>query len=444
MTGPSCSHPSRGVIWRVSARGGAPAQVTSPGAGLQHLWPQALRGRNEFLYIERVQATAPRIAARWHSLDSKEDAEILQTQGRVMYAGGQLFYPQGGQLLMQPFDVASRQLGSTPRIVVPDLAINLNGRAGYFVTDAGVLAYRQSTASNVNSLVWRTRNSADAVEIDRGKIFARVALSPDGTRAVVQISSADTAGGQFADLWMYDLVRNVPTRFTSEPGFEAFPVWSPDGKLVAYSSATAAVTGDATVWVKLASGGEPARQISKRVGTPRAFTPDGKSMIMILRTDAGPSASMQPLDGSEPTTLMTNALDLAISPDGAWIAYSSADALINDIYLQAFPPRGEKWRVSVSGGVDPHWSHDGRELFFVATGNLMVVPFDGKPAGLPRPTVLFSQVLPGPAFVIGTGTPRFGVAPDRKRFLMIAPPAAARDSSPLTVIVNWPELLKEP
>ena len=96
---------------------------------------------------------------------------------------------------------------------------------------------------------------------------------------------------------------------------------------------------------------------------------------------------------------MTNALDLAISPDGAWIAYSSADALINDIYLQAFPPRGEKWRVSLSGGVDPHWSHDGRELFFVVAGNLMVVPFDGNPARLPRPTVLFSQVLPGPSFV---------------------------------------------
>ena len=51
--------------------------------------------------------------------------------------------------------------------------------------------------------------------------------------------------------------------------------------------------------------------------------------------------------------------------DGRWIAYQSTEAGQTDVYVEAFPGPGQKFRISTSGGGAPRWRADGRELLYM-------------------------------------------------------------------------------
>jgi predicted Ser/Thr protein kinase len=122
-----------------------------------------------------------------------------------------------------------------------------------------------------------------------------------------------------------------------------------------------------------------------------------------------------------------------------WVAYHSNDTGRNEVYIQAFPePRG-KFQISTGGGQYPQWGAGGRELFYVAPDNkLMAVSLklgtDSVEPSAPRE--LF--VLPA----VDTGWNPYDTDPDGQRFLVRATPERAA-AQPLTVIVNWPALLKK-
>jgi hypothetical protein len=130
------------------------------------------------------------------------------------------------------------------------------------------------------------------------------------------------------------------------------------------------------------------------------------------------------------------------SPDGHWIAYTSDESGSDEIYVREFSsgPEGSqdaagKWLISKSGGTEPRWRGDGKELFYVAPdGKLMSVEISAKPvfqAGMPRP--LFQLPL---GFIGVEGTS------DGTRFL-IGVPVAQSASVPFTVVLNWQTTLKK-
>ena len=115
-----------------------------------------------------------------------------------------------------------------------------------------------------------------------------------------------------------------------------------------------------------------------------------------------------------------------LSPDGRWLAYQSNETGSFEIYVQAFPGREGKWRVSVKGGTHPIWSRDGKELFYIAADNkLMAVDV--------KSGARFEHGVPKPLFEARTG---FDVSPDGKRFLLVVPLEQAANP-PMTVVVNW-------
>ena len=126
-----------------------------------------------------------------------------------------------------------------------------------------------------------------------------------------------------------------------------------------------------------------------------------------------------------------------LSPNGKWLAYRSDEAKRSEIYVMTFPNPGGKWQISNSGGTNPTWSRDGKELFFVSPDNkMMAVDIKGT-GGNPEPGVpkaLFDVRL-------GVGNARFDVAKDG-RFL-IPTPLEQSASAPITVVVNWTAGLKK-
>lgn len=108
------------------------------------------------------------------------------------------------------------------------------------------------------------------------------------------------------------------------------------------------------------------------------------------------------------------------------------------MFVQPFPATGQKWQISNAGGVEPQWSGDGNELFYLAGSTLMSVELRAKggvlQAGIPKP--LF-QALVGP---LGPPRNRYLAAKDGRKFLIVEREETA--TPPFTVVTNWPGLLE--
>src|SRR5262249_25605021 len=122
------------------------------------------------------------------------------------------------------------------------------------------------------------------------------------------------------------------------------------------------------------------------------------------------------------------------SPDGRWVAYVADDTGGSDVYVQAFPATSRRWRVSTSGGDDPQWRRDGRELFYVAANGWLTavaVTDHGESISFGAPQTLFR--IPMKYTLLRN---RYSVGADGNHFLVDLP--VDEDAGvPMTVIVNW-------
>lgn len=124
-----------------------------------------------------------------------------------------------------------------------------------------------------------------------------------------------------------------------------------------------------------------------------------------------------------------------LAPDGRWLAYTSMESGVPEVYVRAFPGPGGKWQISNGGGGGPQWRGDGRELFFRANRGttLMAVTIDaGAAFQAGTPARLFEVSMTG-------GDPvrnRYVAAADGQRFLVNVPQDAA-GLDVFNVVLNW-------
>jgi dipeptidyl aminopeptidase/acylaminoacyl peptidase len=239
-----------------------------------------------------------------------------------------------------------------------------------------------------------------------------------------------------------DLERRVSTRFT----FQScnVPIWSSDGRTIVF-----AVVGNGLVDLgqRPANMSAPEQMLLRLNALPILFpsdwSPDGR-YLAYFRGDPKTLLDLWilPMFGERKPFAFAhsefNESQGQFSPDGKWLAYVSDEGGTPQIYVQSFPSPGGKWQVSTSGGSQPRWNRNGKELFYVALDRkLMAVPVKtgaAFEAGAPR--ALFETNLPT--------TPQrqvYSVAPDGQRFLLDAPVEAA--SAPIILVQNWTAGLKK-
>jgi Tol biopolymer transport system component len=437
--------PRRSGIWRVSARGGTPAEVTTKpsNAAAYHSWPAFLPDGQSFVYY--AFGDADQQAVRIRALASGDDTELVKTSSRAVVAAGHVLFLRDGQLMAQPLDGRTRALTGEPRVLVGSVAFNAaGGRAAFHASDAGVLVYRSGAELERSRMTWWSRAGVELSVVDRGQGFGAVVLSPDGSRAVVQINDNSDAGRMTADLWTYEFSTGIRARFTTEPGYEWAPAWSPDGQTIAYSVSPSLTTANSTatsIWLKPAGGSQPARKFADGAGVVSSWTRDGSGLLV---TAGGEKTFndvwLVPLSGATRQGLVQTAFDdrdAHVSPDGRWLAYLSNENGQFDVYIQQFPA-GKRSRVSPNGGTSPHWSKDAGELFYSYQGNVYVAKMSAN--GASAPTLLLRDAVDSNPSR-GTGR-RFAVSPDGQRLLTVTLQAGPRDT-PISVVVNWPELLRQ-
>jgi serine/threonine protein kinase/Tol biopolymer transport system component len=423
---------NRSGLSRVSAAGGEPSPVTTLDSSRQestHRFPQFLPDGRHFLYFARsIQHENSAIYVS--SLDQPPAKRIISTDTNVAYAPpGYLLFTRDTALMAQAFDVASLGLTGAPFPVAEHVGrLRSNNEAYFSVSETGALVY-QSGGTVKSQLVWIDRSGKQLGAPGPPGEYSFPALSPDEKR--VAMDRDDPQTGTF-DIWLLDLARGIPSRFTFDPANDVYPVWSPDGSHIVFGSNRDGAYG---LYQKSSSGAGSEEAISKpsERGYPTDWSLDGR---FILYTQTGPDTLWDlwviPLFGDrQPIPFLQTKFDETngvFSPDGKWIAYESDDSGTSQVWVQSFPA-GSKWQVSNEGGGEPRFRRDGKELFYLAAnGKLMAVEVKANTSGLE-----FSA--PKPLFDTHSQN-RYSVTADGQRFL-INKPVEESASAPITVILNW-------
>jgi len=436
-----------GPIHRVSAAGGASTAVTKLDESRRqstHRWPYFLPDGHHFIY--RVGGTGATAQNENNGiylglLESQEQRLILRADTSAAYASGHLLFAREGTLMAQPFDEKSFQLIGDAFPLAEHLQFDVViTRAIFSVSENGVLAFQSGAARGDSRLIWFDRSGKQTGQLGEPGFYFQPQFSPDGQKLAV--ASFDIRAGS-ADIWLYELARNVPTRFTFDPASDVAPIWSPDGSTIIFSSNR---KGPYDIYQKAftGAGSEEVLLESDETKTANSWSADGR---FIVYTSADAKANTKedlwilPLFGDhKPFPFLRTQFNESFaqfSTDGHWIAYVSDESGSNQVYIAPFPGPGGKWQASRAGGSEPRWRGDGKELFFLAPDNkLMAVDVNAKESileiGNAQP--LF-EVHPNTA----PGT-HYDVTHDGKRFLVAS--AGEGSSAPITLVVNWTAELK--
>ena len=234
----------------------------------------------------------------------------------------------------------------------------------------------------------------------------------------------------------------MATRLTFGPPTSFNPIWSPDGRYVAYDKLGAGICRKPANGV----GVEELLVPRNKLAVPKSWSPDGE-FIVYAQINPGTGADLLaiPVTGDRKpfVVVQTPGTDDQgqFSPDGHWLAYTSNESGQSEIYVIPFPPSagGGKWLVSRSGGVQPRWRRDGKELFYISLDSkMMSVEVDTGhvfQSGTPHPLFQTEMVDTG----IRTGPMSWDLAPDGNRFLIIS--ENSTDALSLNVALNWRAVL---
>jgi eukaryotic-like serine/threonine-protein kinase len=447
-------------LFRVSSGGGTPVQVTTPDASRnegRHAKPRFLPDGRHFLYVVPSGTSGSLSQSSVHVgslLDGEPAKHLLRSDTEAIYADGFLLYVLDGTLLAQPFDPDRLEL-TGDRVVVAQNIDVLSAAAlnNVSASTTGLLSYRTTSSEGVGSqLMWFDRSGKMLGTVGERADQTEVQLSPDGTRAAVSV--LDPAR-RTRDIWIYDLMRNgLRTRFTFDAGEDWSSVWSPDGRSLIF---TAGRPSPLDLYQKNADGsGAESRLVeSEGAGRPnkfvRSWSADGRFVLYNSGAFGSPMGNdlwvLSLSQDRKPRALLDtpfNEVDGRFSPDGRWVAYRSNESGRNEIYVMPFTGEGGKWQVSTTGGDQPRWRRDGRELFYISGSTIVAAEVNGTGPAFQVGTLrrLFDvNRRTTPYLGFGTGTV-YDVTADGQRFLVNAAEEQAGLPPPITVITNWTTTLR--
>jgi len=422
---------------RVPAGGGIPQNLITPGPKDQsYRWPQFLPGGKAILFT-MYNGTPDDSSIAVLQIDSGQHQVLFTggSYGRYVPTGHIVYARGGGGIMAVAFDPAGLRITGRQFPILEGVATEPGGSAALAVSEAGSLVYatgRFQTAVE-RTLVWVDRKGeANPVSATR-RGYYNPRLSPDGRQIAVSI--VDPANW---DVWIHDLARDTLTRFTTDPVIDGSPVWTPDGKRIAFRR-----TGAGLFWKPAdGSGAEDALAKLERPPVPTSWSPDGK-WLAFDQPGSAVDIFLLSMDGERKVRpfleTQFNEWGARVSPDGRWIAYTSNESGRNEVYVQPFPGPGGRSQVSTEGGSEPVWSRAGGEMFYRNGDKMMAVDVNSRGASFvaAKPRLLFE----GQYFAF-PGYSNYDISPDGRRFLMIKE-SGSGDAAAVQVnlITNWFEEL---
>jgi len=354
----------------------------------------------------------------------------------IRYTAGFLVWAlTNGNLEAQPFDLASRKTTGSAVTIATGLSLTGTGVAQFDVATNGTVVY---VPEDPRSLVLVDRSGAIRSALAENYNYHSPRFSPDGRRIAMDFTSQEGR-----DVWLLRLADGTLTRTTFlNDGHD--PSWSPDGQFVSFISARSGTLG---IYQVRPGSTAPAESLfaSPEIGYTGIWLKDQSAIVTAgtgieggSRSDIGiiRNRGRGPIEPLVATRFEEQFP--AVSPDDQWLAFASSQSGREEIYVRRMDGTGEQVQISLSGGAEPVWGPNGRELFYRASNgtdvNLMLATIQTAPTL----SVTARQTL-FPVSDMSTATPHanYDVSPDGKTFVMVRLNPASR----IMVIQNLPGLV---
>lgn len=363
-----------GALFQVAASGGVPIQATtldSARGEVNHRWPSFLPDGKHFVFtVHSVSSIGVADTIKLGILGRPTSTVLLPAEMNAVYASGYLIYLQEGIMMARPFDAVQLKFTAEASPIVENIQYSRStGKGNFSVSQNGVMILQTGNANFDRFALFDHRGNRLAVLPEQAVFGAR--FSPDDN--IVAFPRFDAQSRH--DVWMRDLSRGMASRLTFDPAIDSRPVWSPDGRFIAFSSNR---KGQADLFMKnIAGTGEEQLLLESEFDKfPSDWSRDGRYLAFTFtgRTKTGTDLWLLPLFGErQPAGVLQTEFEESLarfSPDGRWLVYESNESGRSEIYIHALDGSGRKWQVSTGGGRAPIWPGEGKEIFFS--------PFDSK------------------------------------------------------------------
>lgn len=268
-------------------------------------------------------------------------------------------------------------------------------------------------------LTWFNRQGKVVGTSGEPGLYRTLTISPDGKRVAFERADPQT---QNRDIWLLEIASGKTTRFTSDPAWEAFPTWSPDGSRIIFTSNRSGVF-DLYQKASNGAGGEDLFYKSSDGKGVTSWSPDGRFLIYYslgqpthvkLLAASGP-ADRAPVPVVDP---QFTSITARFSPDGRWIVYNSNESGKTEVSVRPFDPAtgtpGMPIVVTSGGGRTPLWRGDGKEIFYLGPDGMVTAMEVNTASG-------FKAGAPKPLFKAPEAVSFWDVTPNGNRFLMPVP-----------------------
>jgi eukaryotic-like serine/threonine-protein kinase len=366
---------------------------------------------------------------------------------------GHIVYALGTTLLAVPFDVKTLQVTGGPAPIIEGVRrASIAGSGGadaqFAFSNNGSMVYipgGQAAADELALVLVDRAGTRKPLNVPPGPYwYPRV--SPNGKQLTVF-----TNDSKESIVWTYELAGVAPLHRLTFGGRNQFPFWTRDGQRIVFQSDRDGDQG--LFWQRADGSGSAERLVKAEPGfqlQPESWSPDGKVLIFDTRRNAAFGIAMLSTDaGQKPIQVMTGpAGNSSLSQDGRWLAYNAngpGNAELQ-VYVEPFPLTGAKYQITTSGGQDPVWSPDGKQLFYLrADGtNRQIMSVDIQT----QPSFAVGKTTPLPIEgIIDTGPRSYDITPDGKYFVVMVAKSQVdptkASSEQFNVTLNWFEELKQ-
>jgi len=425
-----------GGLSRVSAAGGAPASLTTPESeGTTHRLPFFLPDGRRLLFFSAQPGKQDTSGIHSLDLDTKTITLVAKEESEGRYVPpGYLVFVREGNLMSQPIDPAGLRVSGEAVPIAEKVQFNPNRWAGAFtLSESGLMLYQTGAAVAKSRLTWFDLEGKEQGTVGEPANFIGLSLAPDGKRAAAMVLS----GAGRSDVWLYDLLRGVGSRFTFDAEGAFSPIWSPDGRQVAYTDF------NARIFVKSADGASESRGVLMETGANRGlddWIPDGSGILFWSQSGTtGLDILFQPVvgDGKPRPLIATAAREqfAHLSPDGRWMLYSSDESGRAEVYVVPYPEPGGRWQVSTGGASGGEWVEGGRRIVYADLENKLVsvdIAAQGGNLVIGAPRAIFG----------GRPVPQIGSLSRDGRRMLAAVPFEEAASPALVLVTDWTADLK--
>jgi eukaryotic-like serine/threonine-protein kinase len=422
-------------LYRISAWGGTPTQITVPDRNLNedsHRWPQFLPDGIHYLYSAiHLSGRRDLSSVFVGALNSNEKRLVTKASANVAYIAPYLLFYRDQTLFGQHFDTKTFQLAGEPIPILTDVQYSPRiSRAVFAASNTHLLVAQKAGDTGASQFLWFNRQGQEIGTPLKPGIYGNMMLSPNGK--TVASDTTDPAS-QNTDIWTYDLDTQSAKRLTFDPAIDSVPIWSPDGTRMVFASNRGVIFD---LYLKDTNGAQEEKSIPQDGPDrfPSDWSRDGKYVLYERGTDLW-LVTIPELRATQFLKSSSTLKNGQFSPDGKWVAYSSNESGRWEVYVTSFPEAHGKWQVSNAGGDQPRWRSDGKELFYLGPDSrMMAVPVKtGANFDAGTPTALFQA---NPRELVATSEQfSYDVSKDGQKFLINT--QLKTGMAPMSVILNW-------